>query len=56
MAATGREFFTAKTVAEALSGFPPAPTAPPPRPSSLEEAAGRVPVADILRRRGAAGV
>ena len=47
MAATSREFFTAKSVAEALSDFrPPHRTAP--ETVSLEEAAGRVPVADVI--------
>ena len=47
MAATSREFFTAKPVAEALSDFrPPHRTAP--ETVSLEEAAGRVPVADLI--------
>jgi molybdopterin molybdotransferase len=47
MAATSREFFTARSVAEALSDFrPPHRTAP--EAVSLEEAAGRVPVADVI--------
>jgi molybdopterin molybdotransferase len=47
MAATSREFFTARSVAEALSDFrPPHRTAP--ETVSLEEAAGRVPVADVI--------
>jgi molybdopterin molybdotransferase len=47
MAATGREFFTATTVAEALAGFrPPHRTAP--EKVALQDAPGRVPAADVL--------
>jgi molybdopterin molybdotransferase len=47
MVATGREFFTVKTVSEALSGFRPAritgvETVP------LDDACGRVPASDVL--------
>jgi molybdopterin molybdotransferase len=47
MAATGREFFTAKTVAEALAGFRPAHRTAT-EAVALEDAAGRVPAADVL--------
>src|SRR5215469_7941698 len=47
MAASGREFFTARTVAEALAEFrPPHRTAA--ETVGLYEAHGRVPVADVL--------
>lgn len=46
MAATGREFFTAKTVAEALADFRPARRTAA-ETVALCEAAGRVPVTDI---------
>jgi molybdopterin molybdotransferase len=47
MAATGREFFTAKTVAEALAGFRPAHRTAT-ETVVLDDAAGRVPAADVL--------
>ena len=47
MAATGREFFTAKTVAEALADFRPAHRTST-ETVGLDEAAGRIPAADIL--------
>src|SRR6185437_161590 len=47
MAATGREFFTAKTVAEALADFRPAHRTAT-EAVALDDAAGRVPAADIL--------
>ena len=47
MAATGREFFTAKTVAEALSDFRPAHRTRT-ETVTLEEAAGRVPATAIV--------
>jgi len=47
MAATGREFFTAKTVAEALAGFRPAHRTQI-EIVTLDEAAGRVPARDLL--------
>jgi molybdopterin molybdotransferase len=47
MAATGREFFTAKTVAEALADFRPAHRTTT-ETVVLDDAAGRVPAADVL--------
>jgi molybdopterin molybdotransferase len=47
MAATGREFFTAKTVAEALADFRPAHRTTT-ETVTLDGAAGRIPAADIL--------
>ena len=47
MAATGREFFTAKTVAEALAEFRPAHRTAT-ETVALDDAAGRIPAADIL--------
>ena len=47
MAATGREFFTAKTVAEALADFRPAHRTSA-ETVGLDDAAGRIPAADIL--------
>jgi molybdopterin molybdotransferase len=47
MAATGREFFTAKTVAEALADFRPAHRTAT-ETVALDDAAGRIPAADIL--------
>jgi len=47
MAATGREFFTAKTVTEALGDFRPAHRTAT-ETVALDDAAGRVPAADIL--------
>jgi molybdopterin molybdotransferase len=47
MAATGREFFTARTVAEALSEFRPAHRSGI-ETVTLDELAGRVPAADIV--------
>ena len=47
MAATGREFFTARTVAEALAEFRPAHRTAT-ETVALDDAAGRVPAADIL--------
>jgi molybdopterin molybdotransferase len=47
MAATGREFFTAKTVAEALAEFRPAHRTAT-ETVALDDAAGRVPADDIL--------
>jgi molybdopterin molybdotransferase len=46
MAATGREFFTVKTVSEALTGFRPAHVTGV-EIVGLEEACGRVPAADV---------
>jgi molybdopterin molybdotransferase len=46
MTAAGREFFTARTVAEALAGFRPAHRTPPDT-IDVEEAADRVPIADV---------
>jgi molybdopterin molybdotransferase len=47
MAATGREFFTAKTVAEVLADFRPAHRTAS-EAVALDDAAGRIPAADIL--------
>jgi molybdopterin molybdotransferase len=47
MAATGREFFTAKTVAEALADFRPGHRTAA-ETIALDDAAGRVPATDIL--------
>jgi molybdopterin molybdotransferase len=47
MAATGREFFTAKTVAEALANFHPGHRTAT-ETVALDDAAGRVPAGDIL--------
>ena len=47
MAATGREFFTARTVAEALADFRPAHRTAT-ETIALDDAAGRIPAADIL--------
>jgi molybdopterin molybdotransferase len=47
MAATGREFFTAKTVAEALADFRPARRTAS-ETVALDDAAGRIPAVDIL--------
>ena len=47
MAATGREFFTAKTVAEALADFRPAGRTAT-ETVALDDGHGRVPAADIL--------
>jgi molybdopterin molybdotransferase len=47
MAATGREFFTARTVAEALADFRPAHRTAT-EAVALDEAAGRIPAADIV--------
>jgi len=47
MAATGREFFTAKTVAEALADFRPGHRTAV-ETVALDQAHGRVPAADIL--------
>ncbi len=47
MAATGREFFTARTVAEALADFRPARRTAT-ETVALDEAAGRIPAADIV--------
>jgi molybdopterin molybdotransferase len=47
MAATGREFFTAKTVAEALADFRPAHRTAA-ETVALDDALGRVPAADVL--------
>jgi molybdopterin molybdotransferase len=47
MAATGREFFTARTVAEALADFRPDHRTAT-EAVALDEAAGRIPAADIL--------
>jgi molybdopterin molybdotransferase len=47
MAATGREFFTAKTVAEALADFRPGHRTAT-ESVALDDAAGRVPAGDIL--------
>src|SRR5690349_15175686 len=47
MAATGREFFTAKTVAEALTDFRPAHRTAA-ETVALVDAAGRIPVADVV--------
>jgi molybdopterin molybdotransferase len=46
MAATGREFFTAKTVAEALAGFRP-PHRTGTETVALDDAWGRIPAADV---------
>ena len=55
MAATGREFFTAKTVAEALADFRPGHRTAV-ETVALDQAHGRVPAADILARRVPAGI
>ena len=47
MAATGREFFTARTVAEALSDFRPAHRTGT-ETVTLDELSGRVPAADVV--------
>ncbi|MGH2882175.1 MAG: molybdopterin molybdotransferase MoeA, partial [Solirubrobacteraceae bacterium] len=47
MAATGREFFTVKTVSEALTGFRPAHVTGA-ETVALDDACGRVPAADVL--------
>ena len=47
MATTGREFFTVKTVSEALTGFRPAHVTGV-ETVALDDACGRVPAADVL--------
>jgi molybdopterin molybdotransferase len=54
MAATGREFFTVKTVSEALSGFRPAHVTPV-ETVALEGACGRVPAGDLRAREALPG-
>ena len=49
MATTGREFFTVKTVSEALTGFRPGRTTPV-ETVSLAEACGRVPDTVVVAR------
>jgi molybdopterin molybdotransferase len=54
MAATGREFFTAKTVAEALADFRPAHRTAT-ETVGLDDAAGRIPAVDILANEALPG-
>ena len=53
MATTGREFFTVKTVSEALAGFRPGPSHRRSRPCRWRMRAGASPPADILARGAA---
>jgi len=54
MAATGREFFTVKTVSEALSGFRPAHVTPV-ETVALDGVCGRVPAGDLRAREALPG-